>query len=100
MDSIQELFRYIPTFERRETDSPDNFIDDFYKVVEDESFGYDLYHYQEILEKNGLEWSADSLINAGLNDKDIECLLVDVKGTVLLTFASFGSRCTSIKSMV
>ena len=75
MDTIQELFRYIPAFERRETDSLNNFIDDFYKVVEEESLGYDLYHYQAILEKNDLEWSMDSLTSADVTDKDVECLL-------------------------
>lgn len=69
-----ELSRYIPDFQRADFSSLDGFIKTVYEI-EEEHPELELNNYQEVLENNGLEWSADSLMNADLSDKDAQCLL-------------------------
>lgn len=77
MSSIQELFRYIPDFERDDFSSLDGFIKTVYKIEEDHP-EFELNNYQMVLENNGLEWSQDSLVNADISNKDVQCLLAMV----------------------
>lgn len=74
MSSIQELFGYIPDFQRDDFSSLSGFENTVFKIEEKHPEN-DLKNYNEILEKNGLEWSEDSLINADASDKDVQCLL-------------------------
>ena len=58
-----------------------HFVDDVYAIVE----GYpewELNHYGQILEENGLQWSKDSMSEAIVEDLDARCICALLVGAV------------------
>ena len=59
----------------------DQFVEDVYSFC-DEHPEFGLNRYGEILEKNGLEWGSKSMSTADVSDKDSQCVLSLILGTV------------------
>ena len=58
-----------------------HFIDDVYALV-DQYPEWELNHYGQILEENGLQWSKDSMSEAIVEDLDARCICALLVGAV------------------
>lgn len=58
-----------------------HFIDDVYALV-DQYPEWELNHYGQILEENGLQWSKDSMSEAIVADLDARCICALLVGAV------------------
>ena len=58
-----------------------HFIDDVYAFV-DENKDFELNHYYDILEKNGLEWGSKSMSEADVSHLDGKCIMALIVGAV------------------
>lgn len=52
------------------------------RAFNDNNKEYNLNHYGEILEKNGIEWRKESMSAADVSDKDAQCVLALLIGAV------------------
>lgn len=58
-----------------------HFINDVYAFV-DENKDFELNHYYNILERNGLEWGAKSMSEADVSHLDGKCIMAMLVGAV------------------
>ena len=58
-----------------------NFVHDVYALV-DQYPEWELNHYGQILEENGLQWSKDSMCGAIVEDLDARCICALLVGAV------------------
>ena len=58
-----------------------HFIEDVYDFNENNK-DFELTHYVEILEKNGLEWGTKSMSDADVSDLDAQCVMALIMGAV------------------
>ena len=58
-----------------------HFIDDVYAFV-DENKDFELNHYYDILEQNGLEWGSKSMSEADVSRLDGKCVMAMIVGAV------------------
>lgn len=58
-----------------------SFFYEIYQFVENNP-EYQLYDYQLILEKNGIEWKSDSMKNADVTNLDGQCILALILGVI------------------
>ena len=56
-------------------------IEDVYDFNENNK-DFELTHYGEILEKNGLEWGTKSMSDADVSDLDAQCVMALIMGAV------------------
>lgn len=58
-----------------------HFIEDVYAFV-DEDKDFELNHYYDILEKNGLKWGSKSMSEADVSRLDGKCIMAMIVGAV------------------
>ena len=63
------------------TEMAHRFLDDVYDFMENNK-DFELNHYGEILNQNGIEWGSKSMSEADVADKDARCVMALIMGTV------------------
>ena len=106
MNKFENLIKYLPLldddtvgtwfFDRENDGTPEHpkqmpfviysemvhhFIDDVFTFV-DENKDFELNHYYDILEQNGLEWGSESMSKADISHLDEKCIMAMIVGAV------------------
>lgn len=63
------------------TEMVHRFIDDVYEFMGNNK-DFELNHYGEILNQNGIEWGSKSMSEADVADKDTRCVMALIMGAV------------------
>ena len=63
------------------TEMAHRFLDDVYDFMENNK-DFELNHYGEILNQNGIEWGSKSMSEADVADKDARCVMALIMGAV------------------
>lgn len=63
------------------TEMVHHFLDDVYEFMEHNK-EFELNHYGEILNQNGIEWGSKSMSEADVADKDARCVMALIMGAV------------------